>query len=836
MSIRITRRKPLSHNVIKQVPGIIYQFQMLPDGNIRIPYVHDKIKDLIGVLPKEVTENAHLILNKIHPDDLPPLFDSIKKSKETLLDWEYEFRIINHKGQERWVRGVSKPERLKDGSFLWNGYILDVTERKKWEQEIDETRKKYQGYFENAPDGLFVMDEKGFIKEVNPAACNMTGYNNSELVKMNLKDLVDFENSGNNNNLFEKILNSGNPIENLRLKNKNGNYLWIRLLTTGLHGNYFLTFCHNITQRKKNEHILENQLGFQKLLADISSGFVNATEDRFYLTINNTLKHCCIFFQADRSYVFEFADDYKSMTNTYEWVMPGIEPQILNIQNYDVSRFPWWWEQMQKKKQINIPDVQNHLHLSREEKEILLDQDIQSLLSIPMINNGILIGFLGLDRVKEKKGWAENEISQFNVLAEILSRVFAKQRAEKALKKSENRYRLLAENARDIIYRIQVKPDFYYEYVSPSTKDVLGYGPEAYYNNPDFFAKIVHTDDSIKLENIFRKPEFFKETVQLRVFHNTGKIVWIELKNVPVYSAQNRLIAFEGIARDISALKHSEERLRELNFQLTEKTEALEILNSSLEQRINEEVEKNRNLDHMMALQARQAALGEMIGNIAHQWRQPLNLLSLAMYDLEDTFEYQELDKKYMDASMKEIHGIIQQMSQTIDDFRNYFKPQKEKTVFYAREAVNSALDFMSPYFVNAKVKIQKDLPDEVKILGYYAQFEQVVINILKNAMDSVLNFDPENRIIKVKAALHDEENSYVEIMNTGNPIKEEDITKIFDPYFTTKPEGEGLGLGLYIAKIIIEKNMEGKISFENVRNGVRFILICKNGEKNKNK
>lgn len=832
MSIKITRRNPLSHNVIKQVPGIIYQFQMLPDGSYKIPYVNDKIKDLIGMVPKEVTEDVHLILSKIHPDDLPSLFESINKSKETLLDWEYEFRIINHLGQERWVRGVSKPERQKDGSVLWNGYILDVTDKKIWEQEIDETRAKYQGYFENAPDALFVIDAKGSLKEVNPAACKMTGYSKSELIKMNLKDLIDFEDSENNNNLFENTLNSAYPIENLCLKNKNGNYLWIRLLTTVLHDNYYLAFCHNISQRKKNERILENQLGFQKLLADISSGFVNTTEDRFYLTINSTLQQCCKFFHADRAYIFEFADDYKSMTNTYEWVMPGIEPQILKIQNYDVSKFSWWWEQMQMKKQINIPDVQNHLHLSAGEKEILLEQDIQSLLSIPMINNGILVGFLGLDRVKVKKGWIDNEISQFNVLAEILSRVFAKQRAEKALRKSESRYRLLAENARDIIYRIQVKPDFNYEYVSPSTKEVLGYGPEEYYNNPDFFAKIVHPDDSKKLENIFRKPEFFKEPVQLRVFHNKGMVVWIELKNVPVYSAQNRLIAFEGIARDISALKHSEERLRELNFQLTEKTEALELLNSSLEQRINEEVEKNRNLDHMMALQARQAALGEMIGNIAHQWRQPLNLLSLAMYDLEDTFEYQELDKKYMDASMKEIHGIIQQMSQTIDDFRNYFKPQKEKTVFYAREAVNSALDFMSPYFVNAKVKIQKDLPDEVKILGYYAQFEQVVINILKNAVDSVLNFDPKNRIIKVKAAQHDEENSYVEIMNTGNPIKEEDIARIFDPYFSTKAEGEGLGLGLYIARIIIEKNMEGKIFCENVNNGVKFVLICKNGVK----
>ncbi|MFW6248798.1 MAG: sensor histidine kinase, partial [Bacteroidota bacterium] len=329
--------------------------------------------------------------------------------------------------------------------------------------------------------------------------------------------------------------------------------------------------------------------------------------------------------------------------------------------------------------------------------------------------------------------------------------------------------------------------------------------------------------------------KYFTKTLTLRLIRKDGKVIWSEHSNAPVYDQKGRLIAIEGIARDISSQMKDQHQLTLLNKELTDKKIALEKLNNSLKMKVKKEVEKNRKLDHLMALQARQSAMGEMIGNIAHQWQQPLNLLSLAIYDLDDAFRFGELDKEYMKRSMEEINSIIQKMSKTIDDFRNYFQPQKKKTYFHLHDIIKMALLFLSSELEENSVKLQRDVPVDIVIYGYTAQLEQVITSILKNALDAMRNLDEENRIIKIKAKTENNGNCVLAISNNGKPIRKEYLTKLFDPYFTTKPEGTGMGLGLYVAKVIMEKNMNGKIQCHNIKEGVKFNLIfhsCQRKEK----
>lgn len=703
-------------SLAEQVPGVLFQFHMKPDGTSCMPFASNKLKEIFGIDPMQVKESVQPIFDLIHPDDLDPLRESIAESQKNMADWAYECRIIKTGSTVNWVSGVARPEALHDGSILWHGYILDVTHQKVQQEERSKTRK-----------------------------------------------------------------------------------------------------------------LLDHHIGFQRILARISTSFVNTTSAVFNQTVSGALKRMGEYFEADRCYVFLFAEDFSFMSNTHEWCKEGISAQINNLQHFPIEKLRWWWEQMQSKSPIHVPDVKGHPCMAVSEKEFLLVQQIQSMLCIPMINQGKLMGFFGLDRVTALLGWDEEQIEQFTVLGELISNAFAKHLAEEALLQSENQYRLLAENARDIIYRISLDPFPRFDYVSPSSREVIGYTPDEHYGNPALYEQVADPEDLKDFLQSLQYPmALASKSLTMRVKHKNGSKVWLEVKNVPVF-VNDQLVAVEGIARDITEKKTNEEQLFQLNQELLKKKEELEELNKSLEKRIRQEVEKNRRLDHMMALQARQAALGEMIGNIAHQWRQPLNLLSLAVYDLSDAFQYEELDAKYMENSIAEINRIIQQMSKTIDDFRNYFKPQTTKTRFQARESVNGALAFVSPYYTAHKIKVEKDLPADVFIMGYSSQFEQVLINLLKNAQDAVLALPSQSRTVRVIARKKGESTSLIEIFNKGAHIPENRFEKLFDPYFSTKPEGEGQGLGLFIAKMIVETNMEGRIYCQNREDGVSFFVELAN-------
>jgi PAS domain S-box-containing protein len=813
------------NNFTSKVPGVIFQFKLTPQGKASIPYASERMLDVFGIQPCEVTEDATPIFDIVHPDDLNSLQQSIDVSVRTLADWEYAFRILKNGKELRWLRGVAKPEVVRNEAILWHGYIMDVTSRFLVEQENLQTRIKYEGYFENARDGLFVVNRNGYFAEANPAACQMTGYSLDDLLSMHVRDLVDPAFNEEEKQTLDRSFELGSIDEEALLRRKNGESFWVRLVTSKIDDKNLIAFCHDITLRKLQEKQLAIQLDFQKMIASISSKFVNATSMSFDETVSSALGECGVFFRADRCYVFLCSPDYQYVTNTHEWCSYGVSPQIENLKSFPVSRAKWWWEQLKNKRIINIPNISTHQEMDEYERQIFIDQQIKSLLSIPMINNGVLIGFFGLDRVTKAAEWSETEIAYFKLVGEIVSSIFSKSRAENALRESENRYRLLAENARDVIFRISLIPEKRYEYISPSSVNLTGYAPGEYYENSDLDIQIIHPDDRDWFTTLYGDTRILEKPLLLRIISKQGNTIWCEQSIVPIRNENNELIAIEGIARDVTRQKEFELKLQVLNTELLEKKAALESFNRSLEERIAEEVEKNRSLDQLMALQARQAALGELIANIAHQWRQPLNVLSLAIYDLADAYDYGELDRKYLELTVEQMNRVIQDMSSTIDDFRSFFKPQFEKSVFSMAEIINKSLSFLSPYFRAQQIQVCKDLPSEIMIDGYSSQLEQVVVGLLKNALDALENFKGERREIGVTLKRIDESTCMLVISNTGKPVSEKNLTRIFDPYFTTKSEGKGIGLGLYIAKIIVERNMGGSIYCENFTDGVSFVV-----------
>lgn len=233
-------------------------------------------------------------------------------------------------------------------------------------------------------------------------------------------------------------------------------------------------------------------------------------------------------------------------------------------------------------------------------------------------------------------------------------------------------------------------------------------------------------------------------------------------------------------------------------------------------------VEELRKNEQMLVHQSRHAALGEMIGNIAHQWRQPLNTLALLVQQAPLYFALGEVDQEYVDQTAKKSMELIQHMSHTIDDFRNFFKPNKNKIPFHIREEVARTISLVEGSFEGLKITVEVEADEDPVVEGYPNEFSQALLNILVNARDALLEQEVSTPKVAIKVASEGSK-AIVTISDNAGGIPEDILGKIFDPYFTTKGPQAGTGVGLFMSKTIIEKNMGGVLTARNTGSGAEF-------------
>jgi C4-dicarboxylate-specific signal transduction histidine kinase len=244
-----------------------------------------------------------------------------------------------------------------------------------------------------------------------------------------------------------------------------------------------------------------------------------------------------------------------------------------------------------------------------------------------------------------------------------------------------------------------------------------------------------------------------------------------------------------------------------------------------LEERVKKEVEKNREKDQFLIQKSKFIALGEMISNIAHQWRQPLNELSSIMMNIKMRYQKGLLDSEYMQKKGDDIDRLLEFMSQTIDDFRNFFIPDKKMKLFSIKQAVMRVLSIMESSLKDKNIKIVINIDKDIKIYGYESEFEQVVLNILSNAKYALMKNSIKNPQVVISLESNNNETIKLYIKDNAGGIRTKPIEKIFEPYFTTKDTSSGTGIGLYMSKLIIEKNMKGSLKAHNDEDGAVFCI-----------
>jgi len=257
------------------------------------------------------------------------------------------------------------------------------------------------------------------------------------------------------------------------------------------------------------------------------------------------------------------------------------------------------------------------------------------------------------------------------------------------------------------------------------------------------------------------------------------------------------------------------------------KTKELENLNQTLEMRIHEEVTKNREQERLMIQKSKFIALGEMISNIAHQWRQPLSELSALLMGLKFRYKMQTLNDETLEKKSKEAEELIEYMSQTIDDFRHFFTPQKQKQSFSIPHSIKGALKICGASLKDHQISIHINAPKDIKIYGFENEYEQVLLNLISNAKDALLESKVSNPTIWIELQILDKFVS-LHVEDNGGGIKIHPIEKIFEPYFSTKKSTQGTGIGLYMAKLIVENSMQGSLEVSNTKNGAKFSVIMK--------
>ena len=235
------------------------------------------------------------------------------------------------------------------------------------------------------------------------------------------------------------------------------------------------------------------------------------------------------------------------------------------------------------------------------------------------------------------------------------------------------------------------------------------------------------------------------------------------------------------------------------------------------------DIETIASKDKVLIHQSKMATMGEMIGVIAHQLKQPLNILSLYCNDVEDSYKFNEIDDKFIADFSKSTKEQIKFLSETIDGFRDFFDPNKQKRVFEISHAIETSLKLMGNQFDINKIKLNLEIQNE-KVYGIETELEQVILNILNNAIDVFKERNIENREINIKVLSKQSYTILIMEDNAGG-VKEENIEKIFDPYYTTKSTGTGTGTGLYMVKLVIKNSLQGDLKISNSKKGLRYII-----------
>ena len=444
--------------------------------------------------------------------------------------------------------------------------------------------------------------------------------------------------------------------------------------------------------------------------------------------------------------------------------------------------------------------------------------ELDNVMFAPMVIKGEAVGLICL--ADKQGGFSEYDSRVASEFAEIAAVALKNGRTMKSLENSEERTRLIVDNALDAVVTMDGNGKI--SGWNRQAEAIFGW-PRSEIVGHKLSSKIIpkkyREEHEHGLKHFVETGEgaVFNKRFEFTAIHRDGHEFPVELSISPP-GRLGESFFFSAFVHDITERKRVED-------DLYARQQEIERFNSELEKRVQDELQKGRQKDLIMMHQSRRAAMGQMIELIAHQWKQPLNAINIILYNIRDCMEDKKISINEIDDFIVNGENLIKKMAMTIDDFKDFFKPNKKKKKFVVNQVVKDTLSLLNASFKYDNISVSvKEEDEEIIAYGFPNEYSQVLLNILDNAEDAIIEKGGEGKIrIEIK-----NKNNYalVKIKDNGGGIPKDILDKIFDSYFTTKKNGKGSGIGLYMSRVIIEEHMDGKIEVQNRKDGAEFRII----------
>jgi PAS domain S-box-containing protein len=710
--------------------------------------------------------------DRILPDDLPQVQQALEQARRDHSLCRCEHRIVRADDDRlAWVNVLGRFNYDQSGvavSFI--GVIFDVTERKEAEQKLQDSELRHRLLFETSLQGILYMDAEDKILMANPAAQKILCKSQGELQGRAMSEL-GFQVEREDGSAFPpaeipctKALDTGKEVRDVVMSISNsgtGARRWLSINAVPL----FLEGAKRPYQVYATFEDITPRKEAEEAL--------RASEARFRWLFESNL--IAIFFWNKDGKITEANQAYCDLV--------GYSPEECRAGSLN-------WLDSTPPEQFDrdfaaVEEIRANGVCRPYEKEFINRTDGRR---VPVLCAGArMVG-------------SESEGMGFAIdLTELT-------RAEQAVRESQATLALAIETTglgtfdRDLATGKVFWSDI--------AKRHFGLSPGASVE-ADTYRRGVHPEDLERVERVRREAlnpagEGKYSAKYRTVGIEDGKERWISARGQVLFNEKAQPVRFVGACLDITDIVAAETALKD---EIAERLRAVEELHLQ---------------EQMLIRQGRLAALGEMIGNIAHQWRQPLNTLALIIQELPWYFDHGQFDKEYLDANVTRAMQVINHMSKTIDGFRNFFEPNKEKLSFRVSDVLAQTVSMVEAAFHELRLQIEVQAELEIFVNGNPNEFSQVILNILMNAKDALLERKIEEPKVVVRL-FHQAAKAVLTVSDNAGGIPLEIIDKIFDPYFTTKGPDKGTGIGLFMSKTIIEKNMNGTLSARNTETGAEF-------------
>lgn len=719
--------------------------------------------DFYGYTKEELLKKTIFDLNALPKEEVLELMKKAKSGDQSAFSFPHRLKS----GELRDVKAYTTIIEV-DGRANFFSILHDVTEATKTEKELQRSEARFRAYFENNTAAMLQIDPKSKqIIEANEAALRFYGYSYEQFKKLKAYDINILPPDEIDKKLQEVMASPAQRfIFEHRLSSGESKEVevFVSLIHTNMEAQLFVT-VYDVSEREETKRALEENE--QKL---INAQSIAKTGNWEIVFETNEM------FWSDEIYsIFEIGKDYPLTIDNYNRL---IHPD-------DIAQLTESFiNSLEHKESFNS----THRILSSKDKIKYVEEKGYTIYD----KKGKPLRSLGTTQDITERKLVEIELQKSKSYLDEAQRIAKVGNFELYLDDK-------TANWSDEVYRI--------------------YGFEIENKKPTFekYRKQMHPDDIENQYAIFSQALKEKRgyTVTYRITSLSGEEKQIEEKGYFELDKKGNPIKVIGTMQDITSNFLVKKALEESRAQLTQ-------INEELEKRVKEELEKSRDKDHLLIQQSRSAVLGEMIGNIAHQWRQPLNEVSLLINDLEDAYSFGMLNKAYFEKTTEIVYRRLKYMSDTINDFSKMHTDDFKKEAFSPKERIKKLIQFTAGTIKKNKIQIRFMCNDDFEVQGYPNMLSHILLNLLNNSRDILVERSIKRPKIWIKLEKN-ESNYCIRVLDNGKGIDKDVIDKIFDPYFTTKDKKRGSGLGLYMTKSMVEKQMHGQIQVQNQRDGAEF-------------